>query len=159
MIFTKVLFILVFQQDPRVFPPGTPHGNPDYINILRTLGLTVLLPLIVGQIIRFVFSERVKKLATKFRFPIINNLALLLLVWSVFCDGVASGAFHQMTAVDIVSIVFIDMFMYIFTCFLCVFIARVPWPAFLSEPKKLDQWRFSKQDTVAIMVSRFSLCF
>ncbi|KAG2218400.1 hypothetical protein INT45_011588 [Circinella minor] len=150
-IFVCPALMTVFQQDPRVFPPDTPHGKPNYINILRTLGFTVRLPLVVGQIIRFLFSERVKRIATKLRFPIINNLALLLLVWSVFCDGVASRAFHQITAVDIVSIVFINMFMYVFGCFLCVFVSRVPWPVFLPEPQGLDQWRFNQQDTIAIM--------
>ncbi|KAI9246285.1 SBF-like CPA transporter family-domain-containing protein, partial [Phascolomyces articulosus] len=150
-IFICPALMTVFQQDPRVFPPGTPHGNPNYVNIFRTLGFTVLLPLVIGQIIRFIFSEPVKKLAAKLRFPIINNVALLFLVWSVFCDGVASDAFNQMTAVDIVSIIFVDIFMYVFACLLCIYVARVPWPPFLSKPKRLDQWRFEKQDTVAIM--------
>ncbi|KAI9477705.1 putative sodium bile acid cotransporter, partial [Zychaea mexicana] len=151
-IFICPALMTVFQQDARVFPPGTPHGNPDYVNILRNLGFTVLLPLVVGQLVRYRFSEPVKKIAAKLRFPIINNLALLCLVWSVFCDGVASNAFDQMTAVDIVSIVFVDIFMYVFGCALCLFVARAPWPSkFVSEPQWISQWRFGREDTVAIM--------
>lgn len=75
-----------------MFQPGTARGNPDYVNVLKTLGLTVLAPLVVGQFIRFLFPKQIKYIAAKCRFPIINSLALLCLVWSVFCDGVASDA-------------------------------------------------------------------
>lgn len=143
----------MFQQDPRVFPPGTPRGNPDYLNVLKTLGFTVLLPLVVGQIIRFYFPDPIKKTAAKLRFPIINNIALLFLVWSVFCDGVASHAFDHMSAVDIVAMIFVDIFMYLFGCGLCLFVARVPWP-FAYEPRWIKKWRFSRQDSVAIMVRK-----
>lgn len=144
---------LVFQNDTRIFVPGTPRGNPDYIPVLQNLGLTVLVPLVVGQIIRFLFSDFVKKWAAKLRFPIINNIALLFLVWSVFCDGVASDAFSQMTGVDIVAIIFVDIFMYLFGCALCLWVARFPWPSkLMAEPAWIDKWRFSREDSVAIMV-------
>lgn len=146
-----MMIFLVFQQDPRVFPPGTPRGNPDYLNVLKTLGFTVLLPLVVGQIIRFYFPDPIKKAAAKLRFPIINNIALLFLVWSVFCDGVASHAFDHMSAVDIVAMIFVDILMYLFGCGLCLLVARVPWP-FSREPWWITKWRFSRQDSVAIMV-------
>ncbi|KAJ8656204.1 hypothetical protein O0I10_007998 [Lichtheimia ornata] len=149
-IFACPALMSVFQQDPRVFPPGTPRGNPDYLNVLKTLGFTVLLPLVVGQIIRFYFPDPIKKTAAKLRFPIINNIALLFLVWSVFCDGVASHAFDHMSAVDIVAMIFVDIFMYLFGCGLCLFVARVPWP-FAYEPRWIKKWRFSRQDSVAIM--------
>lgn len=144
--------IIAFQNDPIVFEPGTDRGNPDYLSVLKTLGSTVLVPLVVGQIIRYLFPVRVKYLATKFKFPIINSLALLCLVWSVFCDGVASDAFKKMTGVDIVAIIFVDIFMYGFGCAACLFVARLPWPT-KKEPKWVSKWRFSRKDSIAIMVS------
>ncbi|KAI7894800.1 SBF-like CPA transporter family-domain-containing protein [Mucor mucedo] len=110
----------------------------------------VLAPLVLGQLIRYLFPVRVKYLAAKFKFPIINSLALLCLVWSVFCDGVASDAFTKMTAVDIVAIIFVDIFMYLFGCAACLFVARLPWPL-KEEPQWVTRWRFSKKDSVAIM--------
>lgn len=107
----------------------------------------------VGQIIRYIFPVRVKYLAAKLKFSILNSLALLCLVWSVFCDGVASDAFTKMTGVDIVAIIFVDIFMYIFGCAACLFVARLPWPTkYVKEPKWVARWRFSRKDAVAIMV-------
>jgi sodium/bile acid cotransporter 7 len=142
-----------------VFEPGTDRGNPDYLSVLKTLGSTVLAPLIVGQFIRYLFPVRVKYLANKCKFSIINSLALLCLVWSVFCDGVASDAFSKMTGVDIVAIIFVDIFMYLFGCFVCLFIARLPWPQqYVKEPKWVAKWRFSRKDAVAIMVCISNVC-
>ncbi|KAI8075622.1 putative sodium bile acid cotransporter [Thamnidium elegans] len=149
-IFISPALMTAFQNDPIVFEPGTDRGNPDYLKVLKTLGSTVLAPLVVGQIIRYLFPVRVKYLATKFKFPIINSLALLCLVWSVFCDGVASDAFTKMTGVDIVAIIFVDIFMYGFGCVACLFVARLPWPT-KKEPKWVSKWRFSRKDSVAIM--------
>ncbi|KAG2199712.1 hypothetical protein INT47_012848 [Mucor saturninus] len=149
-IFVSPALMTAFQNDPIVFEPGTDRGNPDYLSVLKTLGSTVLAPLVLGQLIRYLFPVRVKYLAAKFKFPIINSLALLCLVWSVFCDGVASDAFTKMTAVDIVAIIFVDIFMYLFGCAACLFVARLPWPL-KEEPQWVTRWRFSKKDSVAIM--------
>lgn len=151
ILFKLIFFYKAFQNDPIVFEPGTDRGNPDYLSVLKTLGSTVLAPLVLGQFIRYLFPIRVKYLATKFKFPIINSLALLCLVWSVFCDGVASDAFTKMTGVDIVAIIFVDIFMYLFGCAACLFVARLPWPS-KKEPQWVTRWRFSKKDAVAIMV-------
>ncbi|CAO3611080.1 unnamed protein product [Mucor hiemalis] len=151
-IFVSPALMTAFQNDPIVFEPGTDRGNPDYLNVLKTLGSTVLAPLVVGQVIRYLFPVRVKYLAAKFKFPILNSLALLCLVWSVFCDGVASDAFFKMTGVDIVAIIFVDIFMYLFGCAACLFVARLPWPTkYIKEPKWVAKWRFSRRDAVAIM--------
>ncbi|GAN08721.1 conserved hypothetical protein [Mucor ambiguus] len=151
-IFVSPALMTAFQNDPIVFEPGTDRGNPDYLSVLKTLGSTVLAPLVVGQIIRYLFSTRVKYLAAKCKFSIINSLALLCLVWSVFCDGVASDAFTKMTGVDIVAIIFVDIFMYLFGCAACLFVARLPWPTrYVKEPKWVAKWRFSRRDAVAIM--------
>ncbi|KAL9539858.1 hypothetical protein PS6_011018 [Mucor atramentarius] len=151
-IFVSPALMTAFQNDPIVFEPGTDRGNPDYLSVLKTLGSTVLAPLVVGQIIRYLFSARVKYLAAKCKFSIINSLALLCLVWSVFCDGVASDAFTKMTGVDIVAIIFVDIFMYLFGCVACLFVARLPWPTrYVNEPKWVAKWRFSRKDAVAIM--------
>ncbi|KAI8986934.1 SBF-like CPA transporter family-domain-containing protein [Pilobolus umbonatus] len=151
-IFLSPVLMTAFQDDPLVFEPGTERGNPDYLNVLKVLGSTVLAPLVIGQLIRFFFPVQIKKLAAKCRFPIINSLALLLLVWSVFCDGVASDAFKKMTGVDIVAIIFVDILMYLIGCSAALFVARIPWPhRWINEPQWVNKLRFSKKDSIAVM--------
>ncbi|KAI9270817.1 putative sodium bile acid cotransporter [Sporodiniella umbellata] len=150
-IFISPALMTAFQNDALVFQPGTARGNPDYVSVLKTLGLTVLLPLVVGQTLRYFFPVKVKWLAQKLKFPILNSLALLCLVWSVFCDGVASDAFKKTSGVDIVAIVFVDIGMYLFGCAFCLWIARLPWPLACQAPRWISKWRFNKQDSVAIM--------
>ncbi|KAG0177517.1 hypothetical protein DFQ29_004747 [Apophysomyces sp. BC1021] len=141
----------VFGDDRKLFPPGSARGTPDYVMVLKNLGLTVLLPLVVGQVTRFLFPKQIKYLAVKLRFSILNSLALLTMVWSVFCDGVASDAFKKMSGVDIVAILGVDIFMYCFGCCLTIFVARLPWPRCMKEPAWVRRWRFSRQDSVAMM--------
>ncbi|KAI8393896.1 SBF-like CPA transporter family-domain-containing protein [Radiomyces spectabilis] len=151
-IFISPALMTIFGDDKKLFPPGSARGTPDYTSVLKNLGLTVLVPLVVGQVIRSVFPKQVKYLASKFRFSIINSIALLCMVWSVFCDGVASDAFHQLTAVDIVAIIGVDIFLYLFGCATCLFVARLPWPhRWIQEPEWVKQWRFSRKDAIAIM--------
>ncbi|ORY96621.1 SBF-like CPA transporter family-domain-containing protein [Syncephalastrum racemosum] len=146
-IFISPALMSAFGNDTSVFPPGD-RGSPDYVGVLRNLGCTVLLPLVVGQILRYFFPRQVKYLAGKFHFSIINSLALLCMVWSVFCDGVASNAFRRMSGVDIVAIVGVDMFMYLFGCMASLFFARLPYAG---KHRWIDALRFSRKDAVAIM--------
>lgn len=74
------------------------------------------------------------------------------MVWSVFCDGVASDAFHRLSGVDIIAIIGIDIFMYLFGCAICILICRLPWPERFNEPAWVTKYRFSRADTVAVMV-------
>ncbi|KAG0181952.1 hypothetical protein DFQ28_008215 [Apophysomyces sp. BC1034] len=150
-IFISPALMTVFGDDRILFPPGSSRSTPDYLNVLKNLGSTVLAPLVVGQFIRFLFPKQIKYLAAKLRFSIINSLALLAMVWSVFCDGVASNAFHQLTAQDIIAILGVDIFMYLFGCALCIYVARLPWPKRFNEPAWVRRWRFSRKDTAAIM--------
>lgn len=78
------------------------------------------------------------------------------MVWSVFCDGVASDAFHKLSGADIVAIIGVDIFMYLFGCALCLFICRLPWWGLprlgWEEPAWLDRFRMSRKDAAAVMV-------
>lgn len=150
-IFISPALMTVFGDDRILFPPGSARGKPDYIKVLFQLGLTVLVPLVVGQIIRFLFPVFIKKWSQKLKFPIINSIALLVMVWSVFCDGVASDAFHKLSGADIVAIIGVDIFMYLFGCALCIFICRLPWPQRFAEPAWLDRYRLSRKDAAAVM--------
>jgi sodium/bile acid cotransporter 7 len=54
-----------------------------------SLGLTVLLPLFVGQVIQFIFPKPVAKVKDAINFGRINNIVLMLIVYTTFCDSFA----------------------------------------------------------------------
>lgn len=54
--------------------------------ILLKLGLTVLLPMILGQVIQYYAPGFVKKLKEKVNFANVNQCMLLLFLYTIFCD-------------------------------------------------------------------------
>lgn len=123
------------------------------VSVLKQLGLTVLIPLIVGQIIQWLFTEEVAKIKEKWRLSDISSIALLLMVWSVFSDAVASGSFSAVTAKDIIVVAIINAIFYVSFSLLCLFLARLPLPGFINTPNWIKKLRYSREDTVAVMVS------
>lgn len=145
--------ILVFEKDTRITPSTNAHGSLDYLDVLKNLGLTILAPLVVGQIIQWMFPQKVAAIKEKCRLGDINSLALLALVWSVFSDAIASNSFSAVGATDIVAIAIINAGFYISFSLFCMFAARLPVPRCLKTPKWVKKLRYSREDTVAVMVS------
>lgn len=128
-------------------------GVVDFGSVLKQLGLTVLAPLIVGQAIQWVFTDKVAKIKEKCRLSDVSSVALLIMVWSVFSDAVYSGSFSAVTAKDIVIIAVINAIFYISFSLTCLFLARLPLPRFIPTPNWIKQLRYSREDTVAVMVN------
>lgn len=61
-------------------------GSLSYSSIFIKLTLTVVVPLIFGQTLRFFSEEHVKFLQLKVNFSCINSSLLLIIIWSVFSD-------------------------------------------------------------------------
>jgi sodium/bile acid cotransporter 7 len=76
-------------------------GSVSYSSIFLKLTLTIVIPLILGQVVRFFAEEFVTRVQnigkylyiTTVNFSYINTTLLLLIVWSVFCDSFASKVF------------------------------------------------------------------
>lgn len=143
----------VFEKDTRISPSTNAHGSLDYVDVLKNLGLTILAPLVVGQLIQWQFPRQVAAIKDKCRLGDINSLALLALVWSVFSDAIASNSFSAVGATDIVAIVIINAGFYISWSLLCLTVARLPLPRCIKTPEWVRRLRYSRADTVAIMVS------
>ncbi|KAI8972075.1 putative sodium bile acid cotransporter [Pilobolus umbonatus] len=126
-------------------------GQVDFVKVLKQLGLTVLVPLLIGQIIQWFFTERVAKLKVKCRFSDVSSFMLLTMVWSVFSDAVHSGSFQSVKPKDIVVIAAINALFYILFSLLCLVLARLPLPSFINTPPWVKRLRYSREDTVAVM--------
>lgn len=68
---------------------GTSESAP-LGSVLLSLGLTVLLPIVVGQVIQCAFPVYVERAKKLINFGKLNNFILLLIIWSAFCDTFAS---------------------------------------------------------------------
>ncbi|KAI9310729.1 SBF-like CPA transporter family-domain-containing protein [Dichotomocladium elegans] len=123
----------------------------DYASVFKQLGLTIMLPLVVGQVIQWRFPDAVAKMKIKCRFSDISSIALLCLVWSVFSNAVYTRSFESVTAKDIVAVAAINAFLYIFFSLLCLLLAYLPLPASTKEPAWVARLRYSREDTVAVM--------
>ncbi|KAK9763194.1 LRR receptor-like serine/threonine-protein kinase RGI2 [Basidiobolus ranarum] len=120
-----------------------PHSGSDTsVGLLRVfieLGITVILPVIIGQIIQFIAPNKVAFLQTKVNFSTLNSLSLSTLIWSVFCDTFSNQEL-QIGVGSLLSIIALDaMFFAIFNSF-SFFVSRIP------------AFGFSRPDTVAIMM-------
>ncbi|CAF1211164.1 unnamed protein product [Adineta steineri] len=141
----------------------------DYLHVLFNLGLTVIVPLIIGQIIYTIWTEKILWAKTKFHFPELNSLALLILLWSIFCDLFQSGLLNQIKTRDLIIVIALNATFYITFSLLAMFFARLPnificgqrtissdkQPLLLESGDKqktlIERWRFSREDTIAIM--------
>ncbi|KAI8576261.1 hypothetical protein K450DRAFT_257920 [Umbelopsis ramanniana AG] len=150
-IFVSPALMSVFEKDTRIAPSTNAHGSLDYIDVLKNLGLTILVPLVVGQIIQWLFPRQVAAIKEKCRLGDINSLALLALVWSVFSDAIASNSFSAVGATDIVAIAVINAGFYISFSLFCMAAARLPLPRSIKTPEWVKKLRYSRADTVAIM--------
>ena len=56
-----------------------------YGDILLKLAYTVIAPIIVGQIVQYFFPTRSQQVRTTLRLPKLSNLAIAIIVWTVFC--------------------------------------------------------------------------
>ncbi|KAF1802956.1 SBF-like CPA transporter family-domain-containing protein [Mucor lusitanicus] len=131
---------------------NTAGGSVDFVMVLKQLGLTVLLPLVIGQAIQILFTEPVAKFKVKCRLSDVSSFCLLLMVWSVFSDAVHAGSFSAVAGKDIAAVVILNFLFYILFSVFSFALARLPYSKRIFGPLKwLDRLRYSREDTVAVM--------
>lgn len=119
---------------------GSSSHPINYGQIFGDLAVTVVSPLVLGQLIRFFFGEAVDMAQRHLNFSIINSSLLLLLVYQVFCNTFASNAFQVVSATSFVAVVFLVIIMFLFFSGMVFLISRI------------EYLRFSRPDTIAIVM-------
>ncbi|KAK9458289.1 putative sodium bile acid cotransporter [Dipodascopsis uninucleata] len=131
---------------------GFYYGNPTndmslrslYGEVMKQLGISVFIPLFVGQVLQFLFPTQVKWILTKFKLAKVGSFCLLLLIWSSFSNSFATHAFTIVSHASVIMICFLNVLFYVLFTIICFLMARFP----LLPPK----YQFSRADTVSIML-------
>jgi sodium/bile acid cotransporter 7 len=104
--------------------PSTLGGM--YANVAKQLALTVLLPLVVGQIFRWTWEKQVSWLLNKFYLAKISTCCLILLVWVTFSGAFQTGALQTLPRDSLIFNIFMNLLLYgVFTT-ICFLLARPP---------------------------------
>ncbi|KAF9121903.1 hypothetical protein BGX30_002311 [Mortierella sp. GBA39] len=127
-VFISPLIVLILLHSTPETPSGQ-HGL-DYATILRDLGTTILIPIVVGQIYLYYFPRSIAWAKSKVHFPTLNSTCLLILVWTVFCDAFNNNTFSSVSAGEIIAIGALQGVIFWVMTFFLAFLAR-------SRPSKL----------------------
>ncbi|KAL6718255.1 hypothetical protein ACLMJK_004343 [Lecanora helva] len=119
----------------KILPSDTRDYDQIYRRVFKQLGLSLLLPLAIGQAIQNVFPAVTKKIFIDYRLGKIQSLALLTIIWQTFDQAFQTGAFTSVQPDNIIFIVFISIIFYVLWLTICIFVS-VLW--------------LGKEDTIAV---------
>jgi sodium/bile acid cotransporter 7 len=107
-------------------------GNEDdnygeiYKRVFKQLGLSLFIPMAVGQVVRNVFPGPTKKVFVDWKMSKLPSFALLTVIWQTFDQAFRSDAFSSVKPSNIVFIVFISIALYFIWLGIC-FSTSVVW--------------------------------
>lgn len=108
-----------------VLEKGSGYGEI-YRRVFMQLGLSLFLPMAVGQVVQYFFGRACKKVFIEWKLMKLSSVALLTLVWQTFDQAFQSKAFESVKKSNIVFIVFICAALYFMWTALC-FTASIIW--------------------------------
>ncbi|KAL2829147.1 putative sodium bile acid cotransporter [Aspergillus cavernicola] len=123
-----------------------------YRDVFKQLGLAVLLPLAVGQVVRFLWSERTASVIQKYKIAKIGTVCLLLMIWVTFSSCFATRALQDLSTESIIFIALFNLALYVFLTAVCFFLSRPPES--LHRRTKVGRWHvlrpMSPEETIAV---------
>jgi sodium/bile acid cotransporter 7 len=97
-----------------------------YRDVFKQLGLSALLPLIVGQLVRWTWEKQTTAILQKFYIAKFSTACMLLLIWTTFSSAFATGALQQLSTQSIVFTVLFNVALYLFLTVVCFYSAQPP---------------------------------
>lgn len=156
---------------------GWDFGNPThqevgftvsdlYKNVMKQIGLSVFVPIFVGQVVQNVFPTQTKWALATFRLSKVGSFMLLLIMYQSFSTAFAQDAFTSVSHQSIVFLVLFNIGIYLFFTVMVYFYLR---PLFIlrlfpTEPtpeslrgytwgyKLFRPFYYNRRDTVLVML-------
>ncbi|ODQ66301.1 hypothetical protein NADFUDRAFT_50220 [Nadsonia fulvescens var. elongata DSM 6958] len=150
---------------------GFSYGNPVndssvtelYARVMKQLGLSLFVPLFVGQVCQNLFPKFISWLMKTFKLAKIGTFCLLLLIWATFSTGFYQDAFEEVSTETMILVCFFNIAVYLLFTVICFLVARNPLiPKIFKNPAKaeandiLDDIEHTKQLTFSSKL--YSLC-
>lgn len=102
---------------------GTSVGHV-YKNVMMQIGLSVFVPLFVGQVIQNVFPKQTKWFLVTFKFNKVGSFMLLLIMFSSFSTAFYQHAFTSVSHQSIIFVCFFNFGIYILFTVICFMMSR-----------------------------------
>ncbi|KAI1370848.1 sodium bile acid symporter family protein [Hypoxylon crocopeplum] len=107
--------------------PKTPAGYGEvFKQVFQQLGLTLFLPLVVGQVVLWLFPNSTKRVMTTYKASKLASLSLLTLIWSAYDGAFETGSFSSLKPSNIVFFVFISVALCLFWA-IAAMLASILW--------------------------------
>ncbi|KAI0971692.1 sodium bile acid symporter [Xylaria arbuscula] len=100
--------------------------GPLYVGVLMQLGLSVLVPLAIGQALRWTFPKPTAWVLRTFYLAKLASLLMVLVAWSTFSGAFETGAITELPKSSIIFNVFLNIAEYLFFTVICYYIAYPP---------------------------------
>ncbi|ODQ81512.1 hypothetical protein BABINDRAFT_170282 [Babjeviella inositovora NRRL Y-12698] len=137
-----------------------------YRQVMKQLGLSVFVPIFVGQVVQNVFPRQTKWCVSTLKLNKVGSFMLLLIMYASFSTAFYQNAFTSVPTASIIFIVFFNIGIYVFFTILCYFYSR---PLFLlwlfptaptSDSSKtysvcykiFRPFYYNRKDTVSVML-------
>lgn len=137
-----------------------------YRNVMKQIGLSVFVPIFVGQVVQNVFPKQTKWTLATFRLNKVGSFMLLLIMYQSFSTAFAQDAFTSVSHASIIFLVFFNIGIYLFFTVIVylylrpLFILRLYPTEPTAESTRAYTWGYklfrpfyyNRRDTVSVML-------
>jgi solute carrier family 10 (sodium/bile acid cotransporter), member 7 len=105
---------------------GSSNMTSMYKAVFKQLGLSALLPLVVGQAIRWTWEKQTSMILQKFYVNKWSTACMILLVWTTFSSAFATDSLEALSTQSVIFTVLFNIALYLFLTVVCFSLSRPP---------------------------------